>query len=112
MSAHPSNFWLLGRSGTESQMRMRHHLQHRTYDLALSKQGISLGALDLTAPVNRDWIFRHGERHKALRQITGGNAPTCDLSSLDWTDDESVRAWMHYHAVLHQQISQYLKVPS
>jgi len=112
MSAHPANFWLLGKSNTEAQMRMQHHLQHRTYDLALSRQGISLPALDLTAEVNRDWLFRHGSRHKTLRQITGGNAPTCDLSSLDWESSQAVKAWMHYHAVLHQQIAQYLKVPS
>lgn len=93
-------------------MRMQHHLQHRSYDLALSRKGVSLGALDLTAKVNRDWLFRHGERHKALRQITGGNAPTCDLSSLRWDDSQAVQAWMHYHAVLHQQIAQYLGTPS
>lgn len=106
----PANFWLIGKS--EAVMRMDHHFQHRSYDLALSRKGISLGALDLTGEVDEDWLFRHGERHKVLRQLTGGNAPTCDLSSLNWTDEKAVRSWMHFHSVLHQQASQYFGIPT
>ena len=109
--SHPANFWLLGDSRAETAMRMVHHMQHRTYDLALSVKGISLGALDLTHKVNKDWLFRHQERHKALQQIVGGQG-TCDLASLDWNDAQAVKAWMHYHSILHSQLAQALGTPT
>jgi hypothetical protein len=108
---HPANFWSQRHPLSEAQFRMQHHLSHATYEKRLTQTyGIALASLDLTAPINKDWLFRHDSRHQAMLSITQGrlgavnNAPTVDLSSLDPRDERAFRAWMQYHAQLHENL--------
>lgn len=115
--ANPANFWKL-RPFSQAQFRMQHHLAHRTYEQALTvQQGIALASQDLTAPVSPDWLMRHDSRHRALTAIMGrlGAAPavssnTADLASLDPEDAQAVKAWMHYHALLHAVLDAFFGV--
>jgi hypothetical protein len=118
-TANPANFWDLAKPAAQAHFRLQHHRAHATYDRVLGQfHGIALPTLDLTAPINRDWLHRHDSRHRALLTITAGrlanpqagSAPTVDLSSLNLKDEQALRAWMHYHAYLHANLDQFLGV--
>jgi hypothetical protein len=100
------------RSSTQSHFQMQHHMRHIAYEAALGKTGLSLGGQDLTGPVTQDWLMRHAVRHSTLRKIIGssGQSPTVGLSSLDFGDEQAVRAWQQYHALLHGDLDQYFGI--
>ena len=108
-AAHTELFFDFDDPLGEENFIMWHHMRHRTYDLILSKQGISLPACDLTGEVDKDWMHRHSIRHSTLRKIAGTVKlnGVVGLKAVDWKSEAQRTDWLRIHAIDHQNLDVY-----
>lgn len=108
-SPHSQYFFNFEDDAGESQFLLFHHLRHHKYDLLMSQAGQTLPPLDISAKVDKDWLFRHSTRHRTLRRIAG-IAPTesiVGLNTVHWNSRTEVTDWLRIHALDHKNLDAY-----
>lgn len=105
-------FFQPGDSSGEAQFIAWHWHRHRTYDLLASGKGVTLPTLDVSGPVDADWLHRHYARHLTLRKLAGGasGAYLAGLLDVDWDDPNQLREWLKLHSFEHGRLDQYFGI--
>jgi hypothetical protein len=71
-----------------------------------SLKGVSLGAMDLTGPINDDWFYRHAVRHATHRRLLGSTKGfnTYGLPRVNWKSATQQNDWLRLHALDHADL--------
>jgi hypothetical protein len=110
---HAELFFNYGDKAGEANFISWHQMRHRTYDLIASTQGKSLPMLDLTGRITDDWMHRHSVRHRTHRKLMGVTSTShlAGLATVRWHDRRQQQDWLFHHALEHQALDRFYKVP-